>query len=238
VTNQLVTAINYIINQVRLDEQQRPAVGVPTLWMGEKPDWALDFGNGADTQYLWSNYPKLNNDKFKNILETLSGAGWMSAYDATGFYVPDLRGVVPIGYGTNGIRTGETTSGGTMGQYLGSMNKAHVHDFTHYHNRGSLNIDGTWYAKGLTYPGSGVVSATGAFYDAGAASWKNEVQADEDGYPRGIGFNAARQTSWTQNLTSVGRNAANTANVTNTGNNGGAMAKPPTIACMWIVRYL
>lgn len=102
--NQLLQVISDIINQVRLEEQQRPAVGVPTIWLGQKPTWALDFGNGASTQYLWANYPKLNNDKFKNILDTFKttgGNGLCSDYDNDGFYVPDLRGMMPKSYGQN-----------------------------------------------------------------------------------------------------------------------------------------
>ena len=146
-TDQLVTAIQYIINQVRLDEQQKCPVGVPTLWFGPKPDWALDFGNGASTKYLWANYPKLNNQKFWDILSVLETAGWMTAHDTSGFYVPDLRGITPIGYGTNDVRTGETTAGGNLGEYLASANKAHVHDMDHLHNRGALRLQGAFYVK-------------------------------------------------------------------------------------------
>ena len=233
VTNQLITAINYIINQVRLNEQQRPAVGVPTLWMGEKPDWALDFGNGAATKYLWANYPKLNNDKFKNILSTLSNAGWMTAADTAGFYVPDLRGIVPIGYGLNSRRTVESTNGGTLGQYIRSHNMYHAHDFSHYHNRGGMDIYGYYFAKGLTQYGADVRSY-GALYDAGYAPYKNELQSDEDGFPRGIAFLASR--NWT-GLTSIGRDSADTYDITATSADGGYISKPPTIAVMWIVRF-
>ena len=126
-TNQLAAAIVQLITEAILAEQQRTPVGVPTLWFGPKPDWALDFGNGAATKYLWANYPKLNTNKFKSILSTLSTNGWMTAYDAEGFYVPDLRGIVPIGYGTNAKRTGETYSGGALSQFLASQNQYHDH---------------------------------------------------------------------------------------------------------------
>jgi hypothetical protein len=229
-TNQLITAINYIINQVRIAEQQRIPVGVPTLWMGPKPEWALDFGNGAASQYVWANYPKLNNQKFWDILDTLSSAGWMAARDSSGFYVPDLRGIVPIGYGTNAKRTGETTAGGNMGQYLASTNKSHYHDFTHYHNRGGMEIVGKYTAAQLTYDGGGY-TASGALYHAGYGS--NAGTEDSNGVSRIIGLQASR--SWT-GITSVGRDGADTYNITNTGAQGGT-SKPPTIGCMWIVRF-
>lgn len=101
-TAQVVAAINKLIQTAVETEQQKTPVGVPTMWFSEKPDWALDFGNGAATQYLWANYPKLNNDKFKGILETFSNSGLCSAYDATGFFVPDLRGAMLKATGTNG----------------------------------------------------------------------------------------------------------------------------------------
>lgn len=85
--------------------EYKPAIGVPTLWMGTKPDWALDFGNGASTKYLWANYPKLNSAYFKDILDhfkTTGGSGLCADYDAEGFYVPDLRGMMPRAVGTNG----------------------------------------------------------------------------------------------------------------------------------------
>ena len=218
-TDQLVTAISYIINQVRLDEQQRPAVGVPTLWLGSKPDWALDFGNGAGTQYLWANYPKLNNDKFKSILSTLSDAGWMTAYDAAGFYVPDLRGVVPVGYGTNGRRTGETTSGGTLGQYLASQNKRHVHG-------NSLSVTNS------THTGTTVVSAwkrnyggvSGVFLQGSAAYLNNYGEANEH-----YGDNYQVPFSLTTGVSVGITNAYEGAS--------GQASKPATIACMWIVRF-
>jgi len=123
-TDQLITAIAYLINQAVLVEQQKPAVGVPTLWMGTKPDWALDFGNGAATKYLWANYPKLNNAKFKDILDhfkTTGGSALCADYDATGFYVPDLRGMMPKVVGSSGKSYGHdaiTTVGAVMTERL------------------------------------------------------------------------------------------------------------------------
>lgn len=235
-TNQLVAAISYIINQVRLDEQQRPAVGVPTLWLGPKPTWALDFGNGATTKYLWSNYQKLNNQKFWDILDTLSGAGWMTARDSNGFYVPDLRGIVPIGYGgPNRKRTGETTSGGDMAEYKASANKSHVHDFTHYHNRGGMEITG-WVSMTTNQgskPSTGRMNGGGAFNEVTEAGYDGYTDdRNQNGY-RYLTFAASR--TWS-GITSKGRNSANTADVTNTGSQG-STAKPPTIGCMWIVRF-
>lgn len=235
-TNQLITAINYIINQVRLNEQQRPAVGVPTLWMGPKPDWALDFGNGAETKYLWANYPKLNNQKFWDILSTLSSAGWMPAHDISGFYVPDLRGIVPIGYGTNNVRTGEPTGGGNLGVYWGSQNKYHRHNFEHYHNRGGMDIVGT--VSNLRVTAGNVSSTSGVFTFLNQTTYPNATAQRSD-YTYWTDLKMQASWNWT-GVTSKGRNAANTADVVLTGYDGSdqwTQAKPPTIACMWIVRF-
>lgn len=117
-------------SQLTYSDSTRPPIGIPTIWFTLKPDWAIDFGNGADYKYLWENYPNLDNNQFKSILSTLSGLGWMLNYDSTGFYVPDLRGIVPIGYGTNAVRTNEVVQGGSLGNYLESRNKYHCHSFT------------------------------------------------------------------------------------------------------------
>ena len=213
VTNQLLTAINYIINQVRLDEQQRPAVGVPTLWLGSKPDWALDFGNGASTKYLWANYPRLNNDKYKNILSTLSGAGWMTAHDASGFYVPDLRGIVPIGYGLNARRTVESTNGGNMASYSRSQNLSHAHGATSSFS--SWNFWGRWYDtfRPSTSGAEGMVSV------AGSRTGRHTDTSSGTNILFDINFTPAGNVSTTVSA------------------DGAAMAKPPTIAVMWIVRF-
>lgn len=221
-TNQLLTAINYIINQVRLEEQQKIPVGVPTIWMGPKPDWALDFGNGAGTKYLWSNYPKLNNDKFKSILSTLSDAGWMTAHDTEGFYVPDLRGIVPIGYGgPNGKRTVETTSGGNLGAYLRSQNLYHAHSA----NATSLAGDNKTGKFSIDVSSSGVARTSGHSGVFGSPTYgNNRAIADYTG------------TSWTPGT--INFSMTPTGTVTASINaEGGAMAKPPTIAIMWIVRF-
>lgn len=235
-TNQLITAINYIINQVRLEEQQRPAVGVPTLWMGPKPDWALDFGNGADTKYLWANYPKLNNQKFWDILSTLSGAGWMSAYDNTGFYVPDLRGIVPIGYGINGIRSTEALNGGaSVGAFSESQNKKHNHGVT-LGGYNSSGFTGNVISGEVKRPGTGTYSgvplcnnsnfnATGALYMISRNTTQAyDINSESGNRPVGIGFSATP-----------------TGTVSVSVNNAGAdrqASKPATIGCMWIVRFL
>lgn len=228
-TDQLVTAILQLITNAVLAAEQLPAVGVPTLWMGPKPEWALDFGNGAATQYLWANYPKLNNDKFKGILSTLSGAGWMTAHDATGFYVPDLRGIVPVGYGTNAKRTGETyNGGGSVGTFSGSQNK--------YHNHGaSGSFSGDAISGSVQRPGSGTYSGvpmcnSADFISSGALSVISrqtskayDINGDSDYRPVGISFYAVPSGS-----VSVG--------IGYDGSSGQA-SKPATIGCMWIVRF-
>jgi hypothetical protein len=235
VTNQLLTAISYIINQVRLDEQQRPAVGVPTLWLGPKPTWALDFGNGASTQYLWANYPKLNNDKFKDILSTLSSAGWMTAHDNTGFYVPDLRGIVPIGYGLNAKRITETLNGGnSVGAFSDSQNKQHNHGitkggtnssgFTGNAINGEIKRPGSGTYSGVPMCNSSNFSTSGALYIiTRTTSQAYDINSESGSRPVGIGFSAT--PSGTVSVT-----------VNNAGANGQA-SKPATIGCMWIVRF-
>lgn len=231
-TNQLLLAIQAIINAVRLDEQQRPAVGVPTLWLGSKPDWALDFGNGATDKYLWSNYPKLNNDKFKDILSTLSTAGWMTAYDTSGFYVPDLRGIVPVGYGISVVRAGETTSGGTVGQYLESQNKYHDHGVTKGGYNGS-GFTGNAITGSVERNSSSLIeplanttgwSSSGALYPINKSTSRSyQVESSSSSRLVGIGFSATPTGT-----VSVTVNAAGTS---------GQASKPPTIGCMWIVRF-
>lgn len=216
-TNQLLLAIRDIINQVRLEEQQRPAVGVPTLWMGPKPTWALDFGNGAGTKYLWANYPKLYNDKFRDILSTLSTAGWMTAHDTSGFYVPDLRGIVPIGYGLNGKRITETLNGGgSVGTFLDSQFKYHNHS-------ASSSFTGTQHYMGAI-----------------ADTFRPETKYS-DGEIISTLTRGGRHTD-----TSSGNNTyfqffcTAEGTVGTTVNNAGSekqASKPATIAVMWIVRY-
>ena len=223
-TDQLITAIAYLINQAVLTEQQKPAVGVPTLWMGTKPDWALDFGNGAATQYLWANYPKLNNAKFKDVLTTLSTAGWMSAYDASGFYVPDLRGVVPIGYGTNAVRAAETLNGGSVGGYSGSQVK--------YHNHGSSgSFSGNAISGQVARNDSTVPMSNGAWTQSGALSvlQHSTTQAystNTNTANRTYGIKFSATPSGTVSVT-VNYNTSDTKQA----------SKPATIGCMWIVRY-
>ena len=197
--------------------QDKPPIGVPTLWFTSKPSWAIDFGNGATTQYLWVNYPQLNNDQFKAILTTFSNNGWCNAYNSTGFYVPDLRGIVPIGYGTNGKRTGETTAGGNLGVYQASQNKYHNHGWNptattstgmSANNNHSHGIAGK---KGVINSGSTSVAFVGS-----GSTYTGST-------------NGSTTTAHTHNVTASG----------SIGYNGtsGQSSKPSTIAVMWIVRF-
>lgn len=212
---QLLAAIIFIINQVRLEEQQMPAVGVPTLWMGAKPDWALDFGNGAATKYLWSNYPKLNNTRFKGILSTLSTAGWMTAHDDSGFYVPDLRGVAPIGYGTNAKRTDHTYNGGSS---VGTWTPASGH--YHTHNRGSMEIATTAGIRLIHDSASGTVN-NGPFTYTSVGTTGATGSSDSI-----ISLTFKASNSWSGSTSGPG------------GSTDTKMAsKPGAVACMWIVRF-
>lgn len=84
---------------------KRPPIGIPTLWMAAKPDWALNFGDGSSTKYAWSDYPELDTPEFRAILDVYKatgGSNLCSDYDGSGFYVPDLRGMMLRATGTNG----------------------------------------------------------------------------------------------------------------------------------------
>ena len=84
---------------------KRPPIGIPTLWMAAKPTWALNFGDGSSTKYAWSDYPELDTPEFRAILDVYKatgGSNLCSDYDGSGFYVPDLRGMMLRATGTNG----------------------------------------------------------------------------------------------------------------------------------------
>lgn len=186
----------------------KPAIGVPTPWMGPKPDWAIDFGNGAADKYAWANYPNLNNATFKGLLDRLVAYGHMSNYDTTGFYVPDLRGLTPMGYGTNAIRTGETTYGGDYpGHYLGSQNKSHSHLWGFDVN------DGYWQMRNYAS-----AAATGMIKKADPQFTAGDIEVISTG-----------SSSWYNYWFELGKY---------TTAEGGAIAKPPTVAIMWILRFV
>lgn len=96
-------------------ERKKPPIGIPTMWFSSVPDWALAFDDGSGP-YDWEDYPELDNTAFKAILTTWSTAGWMTAYDGTSFYVPDLRGMFPRLAGTNAVRNSRY-AGGSLGAY-------------------------------------------------------------------------------------------------------------------------
>lgn len=101
----------------------RPPIGIPTLWFLSLPDWALAFDDGSGP-YLWEDYPELDTAAFKAMLAPWSTAGWMSAYDASQFYVPDLRGMALQIAGTNAVRmmaNGSGYDGGDVGDYDADM---------------------------------------------------------------------------------------------------------------------
>lgn len=214
-------------DKINACEERRPPIGIPTIWFGPKPDWALDFGNGSSIQYLWANYPELkDDDQFKTILKQFSDRGWMTAYDTSGFYVPDLRGIVPIGYGLNAIRTSETTNGGdSPGWYLSSTNKEHTHTpyaltFSgQYAQAYSTKTDGTPWANGsvnnVNSHGSATMvttySSTNTFLQTGSSSASRIMS---------LGFGTTPQGTVSLTL-----------------NNQGTTSKPPTVGCMYIVRF-
>lgn len=202
--NEINELRNTIIESADLS---KPPIGIPIQWFTDLPEWALDFGNGASTQYLWSNYPNLNNDEFKAILTTLSNNGWCSAYDSSGFYVPDLRGIVPIGYGTNARRTTESCIGGNIGAYSASSNKAHTHNTNWTYDTGAF-----WMQRYTTDPVYGVwkkLLISG--YNWG--TFKHE----DDGATNGYIYYMEGSVP--------------------TNSNGASASKPSTIGCMWIVRF-
>jgi len=205
----------------------RPPIGVPTMWFGDLPtDWAIDFGNGANYKYLWANYPELDNSEFRNILDKFVAAGHMNNYDAAGFYVPDLQGLVPIGYGTNAVRTGETTSGGNLAEYQGSQNKYHLHSISHSHSRGTMEIATTAAIRLIHDSASGTVN-NGPFSYTSVGTTGSSGSSDSI-----ISLTFKASNGW-NGSTSEPSNA-------NSGYNGssGQASKPATIACMWILRFI
>ena len=166
---------------------------------------------------------------FKSVLTTLSNKGWMSAYTNDYFYVPDLRGIVPIGYGTNAKRTTETYNGGTnVGDYLESQNKVHNHGVTKggTSNSGftgnalSGSIDRSNNADEATFTGqvSGIINKSNAISNAK--------------FPGNGGTGSGHRTM-TVNFTPSGTVSVS---VDNEGSAKQA-SKPGTIAGMWIVRF-
>ena len=209
----------------------KPAIGVPTLWFSSLPDWAIDFGNGAATQYLWANYPNLDNDLFKGILTTLSTNGWMTAHDATGFYVPDLRGITPIGYGTNAKRTGETTAGGNLGVYTASQNK--------YHNHGWTGSSAT--SQGMSANASHGHNIRIATNNINGSN--NVLRLYDNKDSAAIAPSMVNLANYGDYGAVLSKSLAHTHTLTATGSVGyngssGQASKPATIGVMWIVRFV
>ena len=232
-TSQLLTAINALITAVQKVEQQLPPIGVPTLWFTAKPDWALDFGNGATTKYLWANYPGLNNTRFKDMLTFLQTHGHMGtrAWDTSGFYVPDLRGLVPVCNGVNAIRTDEFVTGGAFGDYWESRNKYHNHGFA-----------GTALWGKFGKVGSSTRNISTCFfnnddgsYNQGGFSLFSEICARylEPGGESSSTSYMNRSMGWTFSYTPAGTIGYNGVYSDNKAYNG----KPSTIALMWIIRF-
>lgn len=210
---------SYWRDKINACEEYRPPIGVPYFWMGSKPSWAIDFGNGASTKYLWTNYPNLNNNQFKDILTTLSTEGWMTAYDTSGFYAPDLRGMTPVGYGVTGLASraehgSYPTGGNAVGKYLPSGILYHAHD------KGTYRIyNGYFKLRDNVFYGSSD-DAVGQFYmsrDNVSSEYIN-IQGNSAGWR--FYFDTDRGGSWTGNC-----------------GYSGAYSKSPTFAGMWIVRF-
>lgn len=115
----------------------RPPIGIPVFWFSSVPDWALAFDDGSGP-YDWADYPELDNDGFKTMLTIWSNAGWMTAYNSTSFYVPDLKGLFPRISGTNAIRS-TVYAGGNLANYLAHQFQQHQH--YHRHGLGYDNDD-------------------------------------------------------------------------------------------------
>ncbi len=207
-------------DKIKACEEFKPPIGIPTIWLCAKPSWAIDFGNGSSTKYLWANYPELDNAQFKQIIHNLYLEGWMgNDYDNEGFYVPDLRGIVPICYGTNGVRTGETYYGGTStGNFQSSQNKIHRHD------KGTYKILG------------GVEMHRGAIYEtytSGALRGRDHVLADNSTV---ISLSGSGSKGYIDLDTSMNSGSGWTGYSGYDGSSGQA-SKPGTLAYMWIVRF-
>lgn len=123
----------------------RPPIGIPTFWFSSLPDWAIAFDDGSGP-YDWDDYPELDNATFKAMLTIWSNAGWMSAYDGTSFYVPDLKGLFPRISGTNAIRS-TVYAGGNLAAYLAHQFQIHVHNHRH-----SMGVSTDDHYHGSAYP--------------------------------------------------------------------------------------
>lgn len=127
------------------------AVGNPYLSLKEAEYNEIYFDDGSGP-YDWEDYPELDNTAFKAILTTWSTAGWMTAYTATQFYVPDLRGMAFQIAGTSAIRQMANAAyfnGGTLAQFITDMMFGHYHSTRYY---SSLGGGGTNVAP---YPNNG-----------------------------------------------------------------------------------
>ena len=103
----------------------------------------------------------------------------------------------------------------------------------HYHNRGTMEITGgnvPLQGKGRPYS---VGNQFGAF-KVTAIGKVDGGDSSEATYINAIDFAASR--TW-KNITSVPRNSSNDANINNT-DSAGTTAKPPTVAFMWILRFI
>ena len=204
-------------------EEFRPPIGIPFFWMADKPDWAIDFGNGASTKYLWTTYPELNNDMFKSILTKHYNAGSCQNYDNEGFYVPDLRGLVPIGYGTNAVRTAFTLNGGSSpGAFSESQNRYHRHDKGDYRITGWLSH---WRLNSTGYNGERSNGALQMYQDSYYSVANNVIGSDFSG-------------SWSIYFdTNLNGGAGFVGNSGWSHTDSKRTAKPATFAGMWIVRF-
>lgn len=99
-----LTVNNIPVNGGITNESYRPPIGVPTFWFTSLPDWALDCTDGGE--YLWADYPELDNDIFKGFLNSFTtdfGASIDTNADGLSFNMPDLRGINSIIAGTNDL---------------------------------------------------------------------------------------------------------------------------------------
>jgi len=167
-----------------LHERGRTVLYEPTVYPGSVPSWAIDIGK-HDT-YSFTDYPGLENDLFKGVIESLSafGASWTAG---TGFTAPDLRGISP------GVFTSAVA-----GSYIAHGNGQHGHVSSSV-GLGLAAANSTHY-----HPGAGASHSSHTHsltFRLGAGG----TDEGESGYP--LTRNGNKEKSWTVYTTGIGNHS-------------------------------
>lgn len=174
-----------------LHERGRTVLYEPTIYPGSVPAWAIDIGK-HDT-YSFTDYPGLENDQFKSVIESLSafGASWTAG---TGFTAPDLRGISP------GVYTLAVA-----GSYLAHGSGQHSHASS------TVVLSLATANSSHNHPGAGA-SHSGHTHSLTYRLGVGGVDEGESGYP--LTRNGNDKKSWTVYTTGIG-NHSHTISVAN-----------------------